>query len=256
MEHTTIDHYPSIDINQSCRRAIICSPYHVAKFLLIISLLLLVGNLVSIYLVSSGKNNLSLTFWYIAWYFDFNGEANFPAYFSTIILMLAALLNYLLYLHSKKEKNAESKYWLVLAFIFTFLSIDENVQFHEAIAKHLTPALPTDLNGFIIWSWVVPYSIFVLAFAAYFFKFILNLPLKTKKMIILSGVIFVFGALGLEFFEGYFYKLYGLDHIINKVLYCIEELFEMWGIILFIYALLDYITFKKVHLNFTSTETI
>lgn len=252
MDNLIIEKRTAIANHQGSMIGLICSPYHVARFLLIISLLLLVGNLVSIYLVNSGKINLSLLNWYTAWYFDFNGEANFPAYFSTIILLFAALLNFLLFLHNRIEKSTDFKYWLVLAIIFTFLSIDENVQFHEHIAQHLTPALPTDLNGFLIWSWVVPYSVFVLAVVIYFLKFILSLPLKTKNLIILSGALFVFGALGLEFFEGYFYKLYGLDHIINKTLYCIEELFEMWGIILFIYALLDYIVLRGVRMTFAN----
>ncbi|WP_224996849.1 multidrug transporter [Cesiribacter sp. SM1] len=230
------------------------SPIKVTVALLCISVLLLLGNLVSVYLIASGKNSQSVLLWYTAWYFDFNGESNFPAFFSTLALMFAALLNLVIYRFLKTNAAADSTYWLVLGLIFAFLSIDENVQLHEAIAKHLRPVLPTDFNGFFYWAWVVPYSVVALAVAAYFFTFVLNLPKKTRTLFIASGLLFMLGALGLEFIEGYYFKLYGLDHLINKILYCIEELFEMWGIIIFIYALLDYARSLNIRLRFNPQE--
>ncbi len=53
----------------------------------------------------------------------------------------------------------------------------------------------------------------------------------------------------MEFPEGYFYKIYGLNHIYNRILYCLEELFEMSAVSLFIYALLDYMALHKIKLT-------
>jgi hypothetical protein len=226
------------------------TPFKVSLFLFLVSAGLLLGNLLSMYLTISGKNNLSLLGWYTAWYFDFNVETNFPSFFSTMLLMLAAVLLLICYLHSRRIGSSQRRYWLVLSIVFVFLSLDENVQIHEVIAQHLTPVLPTDLNGFIHWSWVVPYSVLVLLLGGYFLSFVLRLPSFTRRLFIISGVIFITGALGLELFEGYFFKLYGLDHPINKVLYCLEELMEMWGVILFIYALLHHLATHGVRLAF------
>ncbi|EMR01518.1 hypothetical protein ADICEAN_03354 [Cesiribacter andamanensis AMV16] len=164
--------------------------------------------------------------------------------------MFGALLCGITYWSSRASREKDWHYWGVLALLFLFLSLDENIQFHEKIAEHLTPALPTDLNGFIHWSWVVPYSVLIVAAGLFFISFVLRLPMLTRRLFLISGLVFVTGAFGLELLEGYFFKLYGLDHIINKLLYCIEELLEMWAVILFLYALLDYMNAKRIQLSF------
>ncbi|WP_426060822.1 hypothetical protein [Hymenobacter sp. B1770] len=121
-----------------------------------------------------------------------------------------------------------------------FLAIDENTQIHEVVAEVVRPKLASDLSGLLYWAWVVPYFIAFVIIVAYFLPFVIRLPKKTRSLIILAGFMFVFGAVGLELAEGYFYKKYGLEHIYNELLYCVEELLEMTGVILFIYALLNH----------------
>lgn len=57
----------------------------------------------------------------------------------------------------------------------------------------------------------------------------------------LSGAIFVTGAVGFEFFGGNHVKLYGEENFIFSLFYTCEEFLEMLGIALFIYTLLSYI---------------
>ena len=96
------------------------------------------------------------------------------------------------------------------------------------------------MSGFLYWAWVVPYGIFAIATAVYFLRFVLSLPTQTRKLFFIAGGLYIFGALILEFPEGYFYVRYGLDHIYNRILYFIEELCEMSGVSVLIYALLSY----------------
>jgi len=58
---------------------------------------------------------------------------------------------------------------------------------------------------------------------------------------LISGALFLIGALGFEMLGGRYYKLHESSTILIKVLYTIEELLEMLGIAIFIYALLSYL---------------
>jgi hypothetical protein len=182
--------------------------------------------------------------------FDFNLEGNLPTWFSVLILAFASVLLFVIYAYKKINNIKPAIYWLVLALIFVFLSIDESTQIHEELANVVRPKLGNhDAGGLLYWAWVVPYSIFVIAVVAYFLRFVLNLPPLTRNLFFISGFMYITGALGLEFLEGYFFKLYGLDHIYNRILYCVEELLEMGGVTVFIYALLNYMASCKISIN-------
>ncbi len=188
-------------------------------------------------------------------YFDFNLERNFPTYFSVMLLAFTAVLLLIIYRCSKINHDKTKRYWLVLALIFIFMSIDESIQVHEHLAEILRPKLSSDLSGLLYWSWVIVYGFLFLVVCIYMLRFVLNLPAFTRKMFFLSAFLFVGGALGLELLEGYFFKLYGINHIYNRVLYCIEELLEMFGVSIFIYGLLDYLAAYKINIAFVSTKT-
>ncbi len=223
---------------------LLVSPRLVLSWLALIVLLLLLANITGILLESVFQIDSRATR-IIVRYFDFNGESNVPAFFSSVILLIAGGL--LLLIHSQQKRweevteTTETNHWLILGLIFLFMAVDENVQLHEHVADFVRPQLGNDLSGLLHWAWVVPYGILTLVVAAYFMGFVLRLPPKTRNLIAISGVLFVTGALGLEFVEGYLYKRYGLDHLYNRIMYCLEELLEMSGVTLFIYALLDYL---------------
>lgn len=181
----------------------------------------------------------------IKW-FDFNLEDNVPTWFSALILAFAAILLFIIYTYKKKNSIKGAHYWLVLGIIFIFLSIDETVQVHEEVAKILRPSVTNNVSGLLYWAWVIPYGIFALAAAIYFMRFVLSLPPKIRNLFFLAGGMYVFGALILELAEGHFYVKYGLNHIYNRILYFIEELCEMGGVTLLIYALLHYIADNNI----------
>ena len=179
-----------------------------------------------------------------------------PAFFSSVILLVAAGLLYTIYLVSRKAGVPNGKgYWLALALIFVFMAIDESAQVHEHIAEFVRPQLNSDLNGLLYWSWVVPYAIAVVIVGAFFLKWVLALPANTRNLFIASGFMFVGAALGFELVEGYLYKQYGIDHLYNRIMYTLEELLEMTAIIVFIYALLQYLGTFKARLHLVNEAT-
>jgi len=58
---------------------------------------------------------------------------------------------------------------------------------------------------------------------------------------IMAGVIFLTGALGVEMLGAREADVYGYDTVIYGFLYSLEEMLEMLGVVLFIYALLSYL---------------
>ncbi|MEJ8802181.1 multidrug transporter [Pontibacter sp. H249] len=245
MEQPSTTTYPTASTNGF--QTLKLSATSIAKGLMAVVLLLLCLHITGVLLEAVFDYDSRLTR-IIVRYFDFNGEENVPAFFSSVLLLTAAALLYLIYLvHKKSMKSGSGKrYWLVLSFIFAFMAVDESVQIHEHIAEFVRPQLTSDLNGLLHWSWVVPYSFALIAIVAFFFKWVLSLPTVARNLFFIAGAMFVMGALGLEFVEGYLYKHYGLNHIYNRVMYTLEEFLEMTAVILFIYALLQHLaSFKQ-----------
>lgn len=76
---------------------------------------------------------------------------------------------------------------------------------------------------------------------AAYVRFVFALPKKIRFMFLLSGVIFVAGAIEDEFVGGYWYESYGVANLTYAVITMFEESFEMIGVVIFIYALLSYL---------------
>ncbi len=219
--------------------SIIFSPRAVARFLACCIVLLALGHIAA-FIEDYVRHAYSRTAKNIIRWFDFNLESNVPTWFSVIILAFTALLFFIIYTQKKNNNTKGAHYWLTLCFIFIFISVDESVQVHEEVAKIVRPSVTNNVSGLLYWAWVIPYGIFAIAAVLYFMRFVLSLPAQTRNLFFLAGGMYIFGALILELAEGHFYVKYGLDHIYNRILYFIEELCEMGGVTVLIYALLSY----------------
>jgi hypothetical protein len=155
------------------------------------------------------------------------------------MLFAAALLTLITRLNWRKQ-NGDRFYWLVLTCMFLFLAFDEAVAIHETIGDYFE--LYLDASGYFYYMWVVPYGIAVGVFGVIFLRFVLRLPAHTRKRFIAAGTIFLSGALGLEMLGAREADLNSTETVMYCVLYTFEELFEMLGIVLFIYALSCHLT--------------
>jgi hypothetical protein len=155
-------------------------------------------------------------------------------------MMLLTCSFFLFIIASAKRKDGKSYIcWLGLSVIFLFLSIDESLMIHEGIMEKLRTVLNT--SGYLYFAWVIPYGIGLIAFLLAYIKFLFNLPHKTRLLFIISGFVYVSGAIGLEMIGGRYYELYGDQSLSVVILSTIEEILEMAGTVLFIYALTLYI---------------
>lgn len=183
--------------------------------------------------------------------FDFNSEMNIPTFYSAMALFFTSNL---LLLISNLQRKTQNPYilWIILSVIFLFLSVDEISSIHERLNFLTRDLLGT--SGFLYYAWVIPYAIVLCVFVILYLKFLLLLPRKIMMLFLLSGSIFVSGALGFEMVGAWQSQLHGSEGLLYSILYTCEEVLEMLGIAIFIYTLLEYILSRHKHLEITLIE--
>ena len=174
--------------------------------------------------------------------FDVGSEQSIPTYISELNLLLSAVLLFLIYRYEKVHRIKNAKYWLFIAVVFLILSIDESAEIHEKFGN---------LNEFLIQQqyiprfidgqpWLLFGIIFVVVFVAVVAPFLWNLPSDTRFYFIVSGCVFVTGALGIEYLGSQMLES-GLVESRKDLLYLVrgifEDGFEMYGVVIFNCAL-------------------
>lgn len=170
--------------------------------------------------------------------FDFAQEMNVPTLYSSFALLVACLLLSIIALSHKRTGSSYFP-WLGLAVIFLFLSIDETAALHERLTAPVRTALGS--TGLLFFAWIIPYGLAVLLLAIAYGKFLMRLAKDIRNLFLVSGATFVAGAIGVEAIGGRHLELYGPGNLTYLLLSTGEELLEMLGIAIFIYALLSYL---------------
>jgi hypothetical protein len=181
---------------------------------------------------------LAITF---ARLFSVDAEQNIPTLYSVSALLLCSIILAAITYAKQIIRDRYVWYWRVLTIIFFFLSLDEAISIHEQL---VIPVGTTVKSGsWLYFSWVIPGSIFVLICLVGFWQFLAAVPAKTRRLFLIAGALFVGGSIVTEMISGYFAALYGQQgNMIYALLTTLEEFFEMFGIAVFIYALLSYMS--------------
>ena len=204
------------------------------------ALLLIVGLLLSANILAIIFRYLPDTFLTsVLQLFDFNSENSFPTLYSFVILLVSAILLCLVGMLTRKQ-GYRSRGWFTLSLVFLFLAIDESLMIHEALMVPVRESLSA--TGFLYYAWIIPYSVLLVLLGLSLFPFIIRLPDDTRRNFFIAGFIFVAGAIGVEALAGWHVTSYGDKNLTYELLYTIEELLEMVGIVLFIYSLLKHIS--------------
>lgn len=186
-------------------------------------------------------------------FFDVGKEESIPTAFSILNLFVSSLLLYAAYIVSKFRCEKISTYWLILSFIFLYLSIDEAASIHERLGG------VTNYIGFVSIEfahnrWIFLGAIFTTVVFLGFLPFLLALPRRTAALIMLSGGIFVCGALGFETLGGVMLNsgfVSDRSDFIYQIRRVFEESFEMVGIALFNCTLFAHLIPATVGIRFT-----
>lgn len=160
-----------------------------------------------------------------------NGEANFIAWYSGLLLTLAAiagLANF--YLDSIGDGHRRSRWrfaWLGVFAVMLLLSLEEVAQIHEAVGKVMRSWLAQD-DGKNAWvgahgrAWIVAYLPLILAVVAGFLLTFFQMFRQRRMPLILAtgGICFWLFALLMEFFLSEFRSWslwhYGLEIVLEE----------------------------------------
>jgi len=125
------------------------------------------------------------------------------------------------------------------------MSFDEAAQLHEKLNVVVRSTIP--VSGFLFYAWVVPVGIFVIVFGLSYVSFLKRLPLEISGMIVLGGILYILGAIGLEMIAGNLASAdrSAIDTIPWRVAMTLEETFEMSGIIVFASSLIAYLRLNQ-----------
>ncbi|WP_335216111.1 hypothetical protein [Nostoc sp.] len=172
--------------------------------------------------------------------FDLNSEVNIPTVYSAGALLFCSILLQIIFQAQRLAKNKDVWAWRGLSIVFAGLFLDELIGLHERLTTPLRGTFNT--SGFLYYAWVIAGAIFVILFLLVFGRFVTTLPSKTRRLFFIAGTIYVAGAIATELVGGYYEYYYTPSNMIYTFITTIEEVLEMLGIIVFIYALLSYIS--------------
>jgi len=175
----------------------------------------------------------------IARRFIVDTEGSVPAWYSSVLLLVASALLAVVATVAFNQQDRWWKHWVALSTMFCLLSIDEAFSFHESLIIPLQTHFGA--HGFFYFARVIPGAFFVGAVGLMFLKFVLNLDTPTRNRFIIAGSVFVGRALGMECVGGAFIDACGGKHILYILASSIEETLEMLGVTLFIIAILKHL---------------
>ena len=185
--------------------------------------------------------------------FDFNNERNIPTLYSFFLLIFSSVLLSII-TYKNRAIGREYMAWAGLAVTFLFLSIDEIYSIHEEFTVPIRETL--GISGLFFYAWIIPYAISLVFFVVIYSRFLIKLPIKFAILFVTAGSIFVLGAIGFELLGGLQHSVHGDDNITYCILYTFEELFEMLGISLFVFALTTYLKEQYTTLSLTKTKIL
>ena len=167
--------------------------------------------------------------------FNINRESSIPTWYASALLLGCAGL-FGLIAHNKLHQR---RYWLGLAFIFLYLSIDEASEIHERLTQPLQALFET--SGPLYFAWMVAFIPLLILFGAVYFRFWLGQTPRIRRLFLLSGLFYVGGAVGIEMIGSSVWYADGGTSLFYSTIGTIEEFFEMLGAATLIYTLLTYI---------------
>ena len=166
-------------------------------------------------------------------------EANVPTFYATASLLLCSGLLWLVASWKRTEGDRFVRHWLVLSTIFLLMALDEFIQFHELLSGPINSSV--ELGAWFHNAWVIPGILVLGVIGVTYARFLFALPRRSRILIVASAATFVCGVIGMEIISGYYSDRNGEANFTYAALTNIEETFEMIGIALLIYALMDYL---------------
>ena len=224
------------------------SPRQICSFLVIISLSFFVLHCASEALIHfAGVSEKFYQDFFDA--INLDEEFNLTAIYSGLLLYASSFLLKEIAVSSQGGKRRD---WMLLSKIFLFLAFDEVFQVHELF---VIPGLRQYLHPSLASIWVIPYGILFALFSFKFIPFFLSLRNQVSVLSLISGGVYVSGAIAFEALNSWLVRTGQISRssFYYELISGFEELFEMVGIIIFLYALMLELRSRFVRLKYSLT---
>ena len=164
--------------------------------------------------------------------FDFNLEKNVPTLFSCFLMGMIAVKSFAISKYYKLKSLVFAQYWKALSIIFLILLWDEWMSIHDTLGGAIAKLFVKDAAH----SWIYTYIVIVVLGLLAFIPFFKRIQGRLKWHIVLAASVYLVGAMGFEYINVFFQQ----ESHLNWVFF-LEESFEMSGLLLFSWSLLDHI---------------
>ena len=168
--------------------------------------------------------------------FSVNLEMSIPTWYATILLFVCAGLLGWITAVKHHQNDPYTRHWLGLSVIFLYLSIDEGAAIHEMFSEPLETALNT--SGYLTFPWLIVFVPLVIVFGLLYLRFLFHLSPQIRNLVIFAALLYVGGAVVVEAVSANRWYLDGGVSFPYLAIATVEELLEMLGVVLFLYALL------------------
>ncbi len=176
--------------------------------------------------------------------FDVNLEGNIPAWYSAATILGCSALFALIAIWRRQGADRRfAKHWLGLSLLFLLASIDEEASLHELVSTILGGEISqfVSLPPYLYYAWVLVAIPFLLVLAVTYLRFLAALPPPFARWLIASAAVYLAGAIGVEMIGSYLAVTMGMENMRYALVSTVEEGLEMMGIVMLLYALLEYV---------------
>jgi hypothetical protein len=196
--------------------------------LLVIAVVLTIAHVAA--MVIWYRDLLPIEEWLYFSFFDLDEEESIGTWYSALILFGAGRLALVQARFVRRGSQGWYSWWLLMAIGFHLLSLDEVAGFHEFVNTMVEDT-----------HWTTYGAAIALVVAVAYLPFLWSLPVRTRWLFIISGSIYIGGAVGIEAATIWHEENDQLNTLAYNLWTAVEEFMEMAGVVLFIYALLGHI---------------
>lgn len=207
------------------------------KLLTIVSLSLFVLHVGLKYISVVIYNEKHGFFFELANRFDMNDETSVPQWFTHILFLAIAVLAGLA-ARMSKDKH-ERRIWTVVAVFGLILSIDDVATLHEFALQSIHNTFFLDMAPSMLrnaWLIILPFVMVLVGWLA--FSMWRKLPKSTTLLFVLSGFIYLVGAVGVDTLAN---TIPNRDFFNQGLLAAIEGVLQMIGSSLAVYVVFEYL---------------
>jgi hypothetical protein len=164
-----------------------------------------------------------------------------PTMFTVLLYFVAFVLLCFISTIKVANKDRFGWQWCGLAGLALYLAFDKGTALHTYVFKQIRTWVGGRLFFFPAHRWEFSLILILIFLAAFYVKFIMALPKKTRLLALLSLATYYAGFLFIERFGYDFAAVYSSDSLIYSLILTLGKTLQMSGLAMAILLLLDYV---------------